>query len=160
GKTYELYDDTLIHLGGLAQGAFEKQVHQFIDVHTPLQNHIAASRAKNPDYRYGDGVHPPTDGHLVFALAILAALGEDQAEAKALLQKLTGVSLETDTSEIPQQAALWKGLQERFRTLSKVYRDQTRPETRDAPPNLDEAVRRAGAIETRLRAELMKAIKP
>jgi len=160
--TYRLYDDTLIFLGGLARGAYEDEVHQCIDIHTPLQNYISTARAKRPGYRYGDGVHPPVDAHLVWALSLLEALGEDRKAAYAVLKSLTGVSIKTDeeiNSSGNAKSILWRRLLKRFNRLSKAYRDNTRPETKATPPNLKEAIALAGKLETQLRKEVRSAAK-
>lgn len=45
-----------------------------VDLYEPLARFIEAAREDDPDYKYGDGVHPGDDGHLVMALSILEAL--------------------------------------------------------------------------------------
>lgn len=152
--TYQHYDDTLSNLAGLALGAFSGRIHQFIDIHTPLKNYITLARQDDPDYKYGDGVHPPSDGHMAFALAILEALGENQDEAYNLLRNLVGIRLKTDPREetaTEHQIKLRADLAHRFDTLSKIYRDNTRPETRSMPPNLPSAIQAATRQANRLR---------
>ena len=162
-KTYELYDDTLIALGALAQGRYGNHVERFIDIHTPLTDYIHNSRRVEPDYRYGDGVHPPTDGHLQFALAILQGLGEDPARCSKLITKATGVTLVGEPSAgggDPKQQETWKQILSRFNALSKFYRNQTRPETRESFSTASELKKIEPQDPTKLRQRVENLVKP
>ena len=161
-KTYQLYDDTLIALGGLALGALGSQVEYFIDIHTPIQNYITSARALDPSYKYGDGVHPPTDGHLEFALAILEGLGEKRDVAYDMLHKLTGITLVGQQPSTPPRTGhkdLLRKISSRFRTLSRTYRDQTRPETHSNAPNLVDRLQLAKEEEAIIRARIQSILE-
>jgi lysophospholipase L1-like esterase len=45
-----------------------------VDSYEPLNRYIMAAREADADYKFGDGVHPGDDGHLIMALGILEAL--------------------------------------------------------------------------------------
>lgn len=161
-KTYQLYDDTLVTLGGLALGKFGDHVERFIDIHTPIQNYITSARAVSPAYKYGDGVHPPIDGHLEFALAILEGLGEDRAMAYDLLHQLTGVTLvgkKPSVTVTNGQEGLIKKIAARFRTLSKTYRDHTRIETRSKAASLEEQLQGADQSEASIREQIQSILR-
>ncbi|MDB4665315.1 SGNH/GDSL hydrolase family protein [Verrucomicrobia bacterium] len=161
-QTYVHYDTTLVALGGLALGSFGDRVEQFVDIHTPLQDYITTARVQEPGYRYGDGVHPPLDGHLAFALAILEAMGENRQQAYDTLHQLTGVVLKTEAvGKKPAQGheVLWKDLRTRFNHLSRLYRDHTLPRSRKKAPSLDEGVSKAREQAQVLRQRILEMLK-
>mgnify|MGYP005634926663 FL=1 len=162
GQTYVHYDTTLAVLGGLALGSFGDRVEQFIDIHTPLHDYITVARSKESGYRYGDGVHPPLDGHLAFALAILEAMGEERHEAYQLLHQLTGGTLKTEAvgnEAVDGHESLWKDLGARFNRLSRLYREHTLPHTRKKAPSLDAGVSKAEEQERELRQRIREMLK-
>ena len=163
GQTYSLYDDTLVALGALAKGRFGHEVAMTVDIHTPLADYIATSRQQDAGYRYGDGVHPPLDGHLAFALAILNGIGESSEKAHQLLTQLTGVGLKTnsgakDATEPQQQ--LWKSILNRFNPLSRAYRENTFPGLNREPLSLDETFEKAEEQERELRKRIHRQLHP
>ncbi len=155
--TYEGYDKVLglfaEHVRGLADA---NGVDRVIDLHAPMNAYIAAVREKHPDYRYGDGVHPPADGHLKMALIILDALGENAAAAEKLLTRLTGVALKTREADKPTKAQreFLSAVMKRHRELSAAWREHvghTLPHHAKTPP-LAEALKIAAAREATIRA--------
>lgn len=148
-RTYRFYDDTLNQLAGTLIGAFGNRVDDIIDIHTPIKDYVRLQRVDGDSYRYGDGVHPPVDGHFVFASAILEGLGEDRSRVESTLTRVTGIARgDSDGTE------LWSAIRGRFNPLSRVYRDNTRPRSREDAPDLDEAVSRAKEQATRIRIGL------
>ena len=45
-----------------------------VDIYEPLARYIEIAREQDPEFKFGDGVHPGDDGHLIMALSILEAL--------------------------------------------------------------------------------------
>jgi len=80
--TADEYNQTLDALAGIAQDVAQKEGVGFADVHTPMMDVMAKSKAAYGDsYQLvaGGGVHPNNNGHLVMAYAFLKALGCDGA---------------------------------------------------------------------------------
>jgi lysophospholipase L1-like esterase len=72
------YNKTLDALRGIAQEVAQKEGVGFADVHTPMMEVMAKSKAAYGDkylFVAGGGVHPGNNGHLVMAYAFLKALG-------------------------------------------------------------------------------------
>ncbi|MGB0420515.1 MAG: SGNH/GDSL hydrolase family protein [Limisphaerales bacterium] len=162
-QTYSLYDDTLVALGALAKGRFGHEVAMTVDIHTPLADYITTSRQQDADYQYGDGVHPPLDGHLAFALAVLHGIGESSEKAHQLLTRLTGVDLKTNSGAkeaTEPQKQLWQSLLDRFNPLSRAYRENTFPGLNRKPLELAPTISQAADQEAELRAKIQKALNP
>ena len=143
----------------LAKGRFGHQVAMTVDIHTPLADYIATSRQQDAGYQYGDGVHPPLDGHLAFALAILNGIGESSEKAHQLLTQLTGVDLRTKDAAEPQNQ-LWKSILDRFNPLSRAYRENTFPGLNCEPLSLDETFEKAEEQESELRKRIHRQLHP
>jgi len=80
--TADEYNKTLDALRGIAQEVAQKEGVGFADVHTPMMDVMAKSKAAYGDtYQLvaGGGIHPSNNGHLVMAYAFLKALGCDGA---------------------------------------------------------------------------------
>jgi lysophospholipase L1-like esterase len=76
--TADEYNKTLDALRGIAQEVAKKEGVGFADVHTPMMEVMAKSKAAYGDkylFVAGGGVHPGNNGHLVMAYAFLKALG-------------------------------------------------------------------------------------
>jgi lysophospholipase L1-like esterase len=120
-------------------------------------------KAAKPDYTYGDGVHPPADGHLAMAIGILEGLGQSPAEAETILTQLTGLA-PADKTVAPTgpQGAMASKLLDRFNQRSAAYRKAIgvpAPMTANAPP-LDEADRAAADARVELRQLIAAAYQP
>ena len=134
-----------------------------VDIHTPLADYIATSRQQDAGYRYGDGVHPPLDGHLAFALAILNGIGESSEKAHQLLTQLNGVDLKTnpgarDAARNPKPA-----LEIHFgpiQPLSRAYRENTFPGLNREPLSLGEIFEKAEQQESELRTRIHRQLHP
>ncbi len=123
-KPFADYDQTLVALSEIAQaiGAAGK-AERVIDVHAVTDQYLQRVKAAVPDYVYGDGVHPPADGHLAMAVGLCAGLGLDAENAERVLTHLTGLAA-ADAAVTPNdhQAAFHKALLERFGERSGAYR--------------------------------------
>ncbi|MFV1995219.1 MAG: SGNH/GDSL hydrolase family protein, partial [Verrucomicrobiales bacterium] len=136
---FENYDAVLEEFGAWVMEPRES-VELAIDVHTPIEKDITSRRAADPDYQYGDGVHPNAAGHDIFARTILAAL------------EAPGLDDLPDLSAPPQGSALAAAMPlilERHKMLSAAWREHVghdRPGKAKALP-LAEAQARAAALE-------------
>ena len=153
GTPYEHYDDVLEGFAAFVRGLGGYQnVERVIDLHAPCERYVHDARAKAGTYLHGDGVHPPTDGHLRMALAILDGLGEDAAAAETLLTRLTGVALYPPApgkGPQPKQTPLFGAVLRRHGAISGAYRAYSRGSKRGKP--LDEVVEAAKKQETEIR---------
>lgn len=147
-QPYADYDKVLEAFGDWVLEPKE-DVELAIDVHTPLEEHITARRAVNPDYEYGDGVHPSAVGHHVLARAILRAL-----EAPGLEEAPDYSAL----SEDDPRAAAMPLILRRHRLLSAAWREHVghgKPGNSNALP-LAEAQAQADKME----AEIDRLLTP
>ena len=133
------YDETLEQLGGIVKEfASHAAVERVIDLHAVTDGYLSRIKAKLPDYAYGDGVHPPADGHFAIAVGLLAGLGGDIDKVSATLSHLTGLAAADRVGEpTAEQAAFHDGLLERFRRRSAAYRKAIgvpEPMKLEAPP--------------------------
>ena len=158
------YDQTLVALGDVVKSfAKEEGVQQVIDLHATTDAYLKRVKAAKPDYTYGDGVHPPADGHLAMAIGILEGLGQSPAEAEKILTQLTGLA-PADKTVAPTgpQGAMASKLLDRFNQRSAAYRKAIgvpAPMTANAPP-LDEADRAAADARVELRRLIAAAYQP
>lgn len=126
-KPFAQYNEALAELAKIAlEAKNHPAVERVIDIYHPTTEYVAAAKAAKAGYEYGDGVHPPQDGHLIMARSILSGLGCD--DAKQVLGELTGIRGVTDSeSAVPNE------LQQRFTALcferfgkrASVYRKAT-----------------------------------
>ena len=133
------YDETLEQLGGIVKEfTSHAAVERVIDLHAVTDGYLSRIKAKLPDYAYGDGVHPPADGHFAIAVGLLAGLGGDIDKVSATLSHLTGLAAADRVGEpTAEQAAFYDGLLERFRRRSAAYRKAIgvpEPMKLEAPP--------------------------
>lgn len=161
---YPDYDQTLVALGDVVTSFADSEgVQQVIDLHATTDAYLKRVKAAKPEYTYGDGVHPPADGHLAMAVGILQGFGQSPAQAETILTRLTGLA-PADKSVEPteSQAALARKLLARFDQRSAAYRQAIgvpAPNTANAPP-LDEAERAAAATRAELRKLVAAAYQP
>jgi lysophospholipase L1-like esterase len=131
-KPFRQYDDTLVSLTNIAQ-SFENdvRVERYIDVHVSTHDFIVFAKRQNPKFVYGDGVHPPLEGHAAIARAILFGLGEDEEMIDDVLTKYTGLrSPEADpqgTTPSPNAAAIRDAVIKRGSVLSAAVRKLVDP---------------------------------
>ena len=154
---YEDYDQVLAGYGDWIMTQRDKVAH-VIDLHTPMSAYIAACRDANPEYTYGDSVHPPRSGHYRMALAFLEALGEDGDKARQLLTRITGQPLYPGESGVLVDASprLLEALMQRSADVSASYRGHVTPAKRRANTlPLDEALALAKTREAALRPEVV-----
>ncbi len=124
-----------------------------VDLHTALHAFLRQRRAVEPDFLYGDGVHPPIEGHLAMTLALLKALGEDPDYVDERLPELVGISLLPSDSKL---SPLYQSVMKRQTMLSAAYREHvghTKPQKSDSLP-LEEAKAKAAEMEKEIRASL------
>lgn len=124
-----------------------------VDLHTPLAHLIKARRNAKPEYRFGDGIHPPVEGHLEMALTILDALGVDRNKADSLLKGLTHI----DTPQSP--TALWNNIQKRHRLLTLAWIEHVghmKPD-KAKTTSLEETQKKASVMEVEIHQTLAEA---
>lgn len=165
-KTYEHYDDVLETFAAyVRKEAGSPKVHRVIDLHAPMERYIRHTRSRNAKYLYGDGVHPPIEGHLKMALILLGGLGEDEAAAAKLLTKLTGLELDPSSAKPRARPPLLAAVLRRHRDLSAAWRRHVGHSMpwRSKGPQLDQALTTARQREQEIRqriAEAMPAAAP
>lgn len=155
-KPFAKYDETLVALAEVVKSlADHPGVERVIDIHSVTDDYLTRVKAANPDYQYGDGVHPPVDGHLAIALGLLRGLGCDESKAKRVLTQLTGITAPVggEPAASEEQTAFRDALFARFSARSTAYRKAigfTAPFKADAPP-VEEADQIANDAEAELR---------
>jgi len=123
-----------------------------VDLHSPLNQLIKDRRAAEPDYKFGDGIHPPPEGHFEMALSILDSLGADRKQAEALLIRI----LSADTNSLSTPTPLWTDIQKRHRLLTVAWIEHVghmKPNKAKALP-LKEAQMEASRMEVEIRRSL------
>ncbi len=80
-EPYMGYDDVLEKYSIWLMTQKGKILHDVIDIHSPIKAYIHRKREENPEYVYGDGIHPGLDGHYLIAQLILEALTGEQTSA-------------------------------------------------------------------------------
>jgi lysophospholipase L1-like esterase len=152
---YKKYDDTLVTLGDIVKSMSDSpSVDRVIDVHQATDSYLKRVKAAIPDYGYGDGIHPPIDGHLAMAVGLLSGLGCDADEVESTITNLTGLApADRPADPTDDQKAFLKQLLDRSSAHSAAYRKAigfAAPMTVEALP-LDEAQRIASDQERALR---------
>ncbi len=147
-KPYEKYDETLHALSAIAMSLKPTPgVHSVIDLHTKMDQYVVAAKQAQPGYVYGDGVHPPLDGHCMMAIALLEGLGENANEAQTKIAWLTNVRPVTASADkFPAASgadAVWKAVNQRGRDLSAAYRKAVKDQRRrvEDDPALADAIK-------------------
>ncbi len=152
------YDQTLERLGEVVQSLQSRSgVERVIDVHQVTDAYLKRVKAANPQYAYGDGVHPPADGHLAMALGLLEGLGCDAEEAEATLEQLTGLRPADQSGDVTEaQQQFHQRLLARFNERSAAYRQAIGS---DKPAEADaEALREIDATAETAEAELRSLV--
>ena len=110
-KPFAQYNESLAELAKIALDLKDHPaVERVINLHQPTTDYVVRAKAEKAGYAYGDGVHPPLDGHLVMARTVLNGLGCD--DAAKVLSELSGLHDVTETD-----AAQGTDLQQRFNNL-------------------------------------------
>ena len=155
-KPFEQYDQTLETLGDVVESLRDhKGVERVIDIHEATDRYLRRMRFAKPDYQYGDGVHPPVDGHLTMATGLLSGLDCESTDVQTTLQRLTGIDPAIDSVDATEQQLLFtKLLFARFSTRSTAYRKAIGfvPPSKVDAPSLPEADGIAAESETALRS--------
>lgn len=133
------YDETLVQLGEVVQSLGSLPgVDRVIDVHAATDAYLKRVKAVHPDYAYGDGVHPPADGHLAMAVGLLAGFGFAPEAIERTLGMLTGLVPADRPAEASElQLAFHRRLLDRFNRRATAYRAAIGvppPMTAQAPP--------------------------
>ena len=157
-EPYGKYDEVLADYGDwiLERG---KELAGGIDLGTPLRAYIAAQREADPEFKFGDGVHPPPSGHLEMALALLDRLGIDREKAAATIEQVTG---ETTDPAPEEPTAVYQKIIRRHAALSGAYRGYVGRDTKSPkgkPEKLAQAIASAGAAEEEIRREIAERMK-
>jgi lysophospholipase L1-like esterase len=118
-----------------------------VDVHGPMNRHLAERRKQDPAYRLaGDGVHPNDTGHWLMALPVMLHFGASADDARSESPKAM-LGAYTNGPE------LLKLVQERQRLLKDAWLTDAghkRPGMNKGLP-LPEAQKRAAALDERIR---------
>ncbi|OWA37780.1 hypothetical protein B9G55_06995 [Saccharibacillus sp. O16] len=69
---YARYDEVLAHYADWILDYGREQGLKTVDIRRPLLAYIQTERERNPEFRYGDGIHPESPGHAVIAHTILS----------------------------------------------------------------------------------------
>ncbi len=127
------------------------------DLHLPLAQLIQTRRDSDPDYQFGDGIHPPVEGHFEMALTILDSLGADRKKAEFLLNRLTHLSLSRANKNSSQPpSALWNNIKKRHHLLTLAWIEHIghmKP-GKAKTPSLEDAQKQAAAMEVEIRQTL------
>jgi len=122
---YPKYCETLQELSA-AVASFQDHpsVHQVIDLQAPMTTYLSSMKSLDKDYQYGDGVHPPLDGHVAMANLILRSLDLGGKSPSDTLFGLTGIdptgSVAATTTDAQTQ---WlSSVFDRFHTIANAYR--------------------------------------
>lgn len=75
---YRGYDDVLKKYSDWLKKQKGILMDDVIDIHTPIKAFIKNMRVKYPTYIYGDGIHPPINGHYMMAKYLLKAITGDE----------------------------------------------------------------------------------
>ncbi|MBM7564817.1 SGNH/GDSL hydrolase family protein [Paenibacillus sacheonensis] len=73
-EPYQDYTSVLRQYGTWIKAELVGAVDQVVDVYAPLSAFIAERRNQQPDFVYGDGIHPDGEGHGVMAKTLLEEL--------------------------------------------------------------------------------------
>ena len=158
---YAKYDETLVALGAVVKSyAGTAGVDRVIDVHAATDAYLKRVKQAKPDYAYGDGVHPPADGHLAMAIGLLAGLDCDPAEAENTLSLLAGlVPADREMTPTPEQSEFRRRLLTRFDIRSAAFRQAIAGKPVAAnTPSLDQVEAESDRAGDELRGSAAKAI--
>ena len=131
-KPYEMYDMTLVSLTNIMQSyETDPRVAGYIDVHASTHDFLMEAKQADPNFVYGDGVHPPLEGHAAMARGVLFGLGEPMEAIEQVFGHYFDVRFPGVTKkEIPageQAAELREMLFKRGKALSAEVRKLVNP---------------------------------
>ena len=158
-RPYEKYGETLMALSNLLR-AFEEdsRVHSVIDVQFSTRLFLKAAKEKNPSFTYGDGIHPPIEGHAAIANGLLVGLGEGAEEVQKRITWVTGIRpVGGSDSEYPASYEAVEYRDSLFaigRKLNGLWREVGSPKT-----PVDEAMVKAAEAERVAKTELEPLFK-
>jgi lysophospholipase L1-like esterase len=98
-----VYNQTLADLGRVAKEVATKEGVAFADVHNTMMTTMAAAKAKNGAnfcVAGPDGIHPPPDGHIIMAYALLKALGCDGNIGTITVDMKAGTATATEGTNV------------------------------------------------------------
>lgn len=153
-RPYEKYGETLMALSNLLR-AFEddSRVHDVIDVQFATRLFLNAAKEADSSFTYGDGIHPPIEGHAAIANGLLVGLGEDAEEVQKRITWSTGIRpVGSDDSEYPASDAAAEYRDKLFgigRKLNGLWREVGSPKTAS-----DDVMVKAAEAERLAKAEL------
>lgn len=133
-RPFEQYDSTLIALTNIMQSyQQDPRVLGYIDVHASTHDFLMNAKQANADFTYGDGVHPPLEGHAAMARAILIGLDEPEPVIISTMANVFGIRPPgTSAEELPSHASadqIRELLFKRGRTLSAIVRERVSPKS-------------------------------
>ncbi|GGG62639.1 SGNH/GDSL hydrolase family protein [Paenibacillus radicis (ex Gao et al. 2016)] len=134
------YDDVLERYAEWVLGLQSAAVDAVIAIREPLLQHIAEQKNSNPDYHYGDGIHPDAGGHWVIAQTLLRQL------------------FKQDVEQAPDTWPIYPLVYERHRLLSAAWKEHvghTNENKSEALP-LDKALQHGEVLERQIQ-ELLQA---
>jgi lysophospholipase L1-like esterase/predicted esterase len=110
-KPYEQYTKVLKEYGKWILTDLRNECDEVVDIYSPLIEHIQAERKNNPDYSYGEGIHPAMDGHWIIA--------------RELMNKLFRICLERKPKYLnnPETDSIFKLIEKQHRILSSAWKE-------------------------------------
>lgn len=152
------YDQLLMTYGDWVQkrASAEGDGLQAIDLHTPMTSYLHDRRAEEPELVFGDGIHPPVEGHLVMALTILQHLGYNRDAAEKRLTELSGIALRPSEAAPNETTPLWDDMIKRKTMLVNAWLEHIghmKPHKAKTQP-LGEVQAVADELEASIRARL------
>ncbi|CAN5355585.1 hypothetical protein BH23VER1_BH23VER1_16200 [soil metagenome] len=141
-RPFEGYSEVLRRYGDWVKEQVSRpEIDAVIDIYQPLVELVEAGRKRDPDYRYGDGVHPNWEGHVVIAQAVLAAAGTGKD-----LREKAETFVDAASAEDAERRQNFASAIERHNRRSQAYREFVGAKHfKDKEPAGDETL-----LETRL----------
>ncbi len=131
-KPFKDYDKTLVALSEVVMSLDSYPgVEMVIDVHAATDRYLHQVKSVSSDYQYGDGVHPPLDGHLAIACAVLQGIGCEAQDPQTVLTRLTGIAPPIGEVMTPsaKQNVFREAIFSRSMDRSSAYREVIRDAT-------------------------------
>lgn len=151
-RPFEQYDQTLAALTEIVQSYKpDPRVIGVFDVHSSTRDFLAKAKQVDSNFTYGDGVHPPLEGHAAIARAILIDLGESEETINNTFAWYFGIRPPGISSEqLPthdQSKRLREMLFKRGRALSAAVRTTAKGEDKTSITEFNEGPQMANAAE-------------